>query len=248
MAVINTDRMWDRWGKLDPYFGVLADPRFSRNQLQDHRSIFFESGRAQVEAMLSLFEAHFGALARGSALDHGCGVGRLTLPLAKEFTQVVGVDVSPAMLAEAEVNCDANAALNVDLALADDQLSNVRGMFDFVNSAMVLQHVPVARGMRLIDALVSRVAPGGGFHLHLSTRTDGRRSRALWWASANVPGVKVAQNVLAGRAWNAPAMQMNNYSLSRVIDLLSAKGVGQLLVKSETHGKFLTVSLFGRVP
>jgi SAM-dependent methyltransferase len=240
--------MWDRWGKTEPYFGVLADPRFTKDQIEGHRSIFFGSGRSQVEAMLTTFERHFGSLARGSVLDHGCGVARLTIPLAHEFAEVVGLDVSPAMLEEAAANCAAASLNNVQLALADDQLSNARRTFDFVNSALVLQHVPVRRGKVLIDALIKRVAPGGGFHLHLSTRTDNRRSRSLWWASANVPGIKLLQNVLAGRTWNAPAMQMNNYSLSEVSDMLSARGIDQLLMKSEVHGKFLTLSLFGRVP
>lgn len=239
--------MWDRWGRTDPYFGVLADPRFTTGQIAANRSTFFESGHAQVEAILGTFEEQFGPLARGSSLDHGCGVGRLAMPLAGKFDEVVGVDVSPAMLAEAEANFTASSLTNVQLALADDGLSAVTRTFDFVNSAMVLQHVPVRRGMRIIEALIERVALGGGFHLHLSTRTDPRRSRALWWASANVPGVKVAQNVLAGRVWNAPAMQMNNYSLSAVIDLLAGRGVHQLFMQSEAHGKFLTVSILGRV-
>ncbi|UUR08104.1 class I SAM-dependent methyltransferase [Sphingomonas glaciei] len=245
--MIDTDRMWDRWGRTDPYFGVLADPRFTKDRIDAHRATFFESGRAQVAAMLATFEQHFGPLARDSALDHGCGVGRLTMPLAAEFDQVVGVDVSPAMLAEAEANCAANTISNVEFARSDDELSGVERTFDFVNSAMVLQHVPVRRGKRLIAALIERVAPGGGFHLHLSTRTDRRRSRVLWWTSANVPGVKTIQNLLAGRAWDAPAMQMNNYALSDVVDMLSTKGVSQILLKSELHGRFLTVSLFGRV-
>jgi cyclopropane fatty-acyl-phospholipid synthase-like methyltransferase len=239
--------MWDRWGRTDPYFGVLADPRFTRSQIEAHRSTFFESGRAQVEAILATFERHFGPLARGSSLDHGCGVGRLAMPLAGKFDEVVGVDVSPAMLAEAEANCAAGGLANVHLVLADDRLSAVTRTFDFVNSAMVLQHVPVRRGMRIIEELIGRVAPRGGFHLHLSTRTDPRRSRALWWASANVPGVKLMQNVLAGRAWNAPAMQMNNYSVSAVVDMLADRGVHQVLLQSETHGKFLTVSIYGRL-
>lgn len=246
--MIDTDRMWDRWGRTDPYFGVLADPRFASSQIDAHRADFFESGQAQVASMLATFEQHFGALVRGSALDHGCGVGRLTIPLSAEFKQVVGVDVSPAMLAEAEANCSASAFANVQLAMSDDRLSKVGRTFDFVNSALVLQHVPVRRGKLIIAELITRVAPGGGFHLHLSTRTDKRRSRALWWASANLPGIKLLQNLLAGRDWNAPAMQMNNYSLSEVIDLLTARGVNQVLMKSEVHGKFLTVSLYGRVP
>jgi hypothetical protein len=62
-----------------------------------------------------------------------------------------------------------------------------------------------------------------------------------------VPGVKLVQNVLAGRAWNAPAMQMNNYSVSAVVDMLAESGVHQVLLQSETHGKFLTVSIYGRI-
>jgi 2-polyprenyl-3-methyl-5-hydroxy-6-metoxy-1,4-benzoquinol methylase len=240
--------MWDRWGQTDPYFGVLADPRFTKSQIEAHRSIFFESGRAQVGDIIATFERHFGVLARGSALDHGCGVGRLTIPLAHEFADVVGVDVSAAMLVEAQSNCAADALDNVQLTLADDRLSTVHRTFDFVNSTMVLQHVPVRRGERLLRKLIGHVAKGGGFHLHLSIRSDPLRSRALWWASANIAGIKLVQNVLAGRAWNAPAMQMNAYSLSSVVNLLSNSGIDQLFLRSEIHGKFVTVSLYGRVP
>lgn len=38
--------------------------------------------------------------------DFGCGVGRLTLPFADCFDNVVGVDISPAMLAEGEKIAD----------------------------------------------------------------------------------------------------------------------------------------------
>jgi len=112
----------------------------------------------------------------------------------------------------------------------------------------VLQHIPVRRGLRIVDALLERVKPGGLFHLHVSVRTDARRSRALWWASANVPGVKIAQNVLAGRPWNMPAMQMNNYPLGRLFTALADRGVGELLVLNEKHDRFLTLRMLGRVP
>jgi 2-polyprenyl-3-methyl-5-hydroxy-6-metoxy-1,4-benzoquinol methylase len=240
--------MWERWGRTDPYYAVLADARFSRSEIETNRSLFFESGRAHVQAILTTFEKHFGPLRKVSALDHGCGVGRLTIPLAEHFTQVVGVDISPTMLAEARANFQAREITNIELGSADDQLSKVQRSFDFVNSALVLQHVPVWRGELLINELVRRVAPGGGFHLHLSIRTDSRPSRALWWASANVPGIKLLQNLLAGRSWNAPAMQMNNYSLSSVVATLTANGIDQIMVRSEVHGRFLTLSLYGRVP
>ena len=244
----NTDRRWERWGRVAPYYGVRADPRFDNGQIEQHRDAFFASGEATVAAFLARFEHQFGPLQRGRALDHGCGVGRLALPLARHFEKVVGLDVSAAMLAEAERNAAAAQADNLRFARADDWLTEADGSFDFVNSYMVLQHIPVRRGLHIAERLLDKVTPGGGFHLHVSVRTDRRRSRALWWASAHVPGVKIVQNVLAGRDWNAPAMQMNNYPLAPLFTALARRGITQLLVANEMHDRFLTLSLLGKTP
>ena len=156
-------------------------------------------GEKFVAHLLRRFERHFGPLERGRALDHGCGVGRLTLPLAKAFEEVVALDVSEAMLAEARANAKSEGIGNVAFAEADDRLSGAAGQYDFINSHLVLQHVPVRRGLKMLERLLDKVKPGGGFHIHLSWRTDRGGPRWLYWASANVPGVKIAQNVLAGR-------------------------------------------------
>ena len=113
---------------------------------------------------------------------------------------------------------------------------------------MVLQHIPVRRGLPLLHRLVGKVRPGGGFHLHLSYRTEPLGWRALYWASANIPGVKLWQNVCAGRRWNAPAMQMNDYPVPQILADLADRGIHDLLVMIEHHGRFVTCSLIGKVP
>jgi len=80
----------------------------------------------------------------------------------------VGVDISPSMLAEARRNCDARGIGNVVLELSDDRLSRVRGDFDLVHSAIVLQHIEVARGRQIFRSLVELVRPGGIAALHLT--------------------------------------------------------------------------------
>ena len=244
--MLSTDKAWEKFGSEDPYFGVLAEERFTSGKIGENREAFFESGRATVAHILGRYEARFGALPRGKGLDHGCGVGRLALPLAEEFGEVVGLDVSPSMLAEAEANARKAGAGNVQFALANDGLSNAPGEYDFVNSYMVLQHIPVRRGLKIIARLVGKVRPGGGFHVHFSIRTDRLRSRALWWASHHIPGVKIWQNVFAGRTWNAPAMQMNNYPLNKVMVQLAEKGITEFAVFTEQHAKFLTCAVIGR--
>ena len=246
--MLSTDKAWEKFGRTDPYFGVLAHERFTAGQIEGNREEFFASGRGSIGHILARYEQHFGKLPRNGALDHGCGVGRLTLPLAGQFGEVVGLDVSPSMIAEAQANAARYDLRNVQFALADDQLSEAPGEFDFVNSLMVLQHIRVRRGLRILSRLLAKVRPGGGLHVHLSLRTDPLRSRALWWASHHIPGVKIWQNVCAGRRWNAPAMQMNNYPLSRIAVLLDAHGISDFLVSTEPHASFLTLSVMGRRP
>lgn len=246
--MLSTDKAWEKFGRDDPYFGVLAHEKFTAGQIEANRDEFFASGRAAVAQVVKRFERHFGPLKRGEALDHGCGVGRLTLPMAAVFTKVTGLDVSTSMLSEARSNAERAGRSNIEFALADDELTMAGGPYDFVQSYMVLQHVRVRRGLRLLSRLLDKVRPGGGFHVHLSIRTDRLRSRALWWASHHVPGVKIWQNVCAGRPWDAPAMQMNNYPLNRVLALLAAHGIAETLIATEMHANFITCSLIGRKP
>ena len=245
--MLSTDAAWKKWGAHDPYYGVLSHDRFRREHIAEHRAEFFESGAGAVGDALAR-QQRFGPLRRGRALDHGCGVGRLSLPLACQFAEVIGLDVAPAMLAEAEANAADRQLTNLHFAAADDQLSKATGLFDFVISLMVLQHLPVRRGLVIFDRLIDRVAPGGGFHIHVSVRTDRGPLRWLYWASANIPGVKIWQNVCAGRAWNMPAMQMNHYPLDDILNRLSKRGITDLALVSEPHARFVTIGLIGRVP
>lgn len=244
--MINTDRAWEKWGRNDPYFGVLAEERFSAERIDEHRDEFFASGQAAIKHILKRLERSFGALPRGRALDHGCGVGRLSLPLARTFAQVTGLDISPSMLAEARSNATRLGLNNVGFELADDQLSRAAGQYEFVNSHLVLQHVPVRRGLPILARLLDKIAPGGGFHIDFSVRSEGIAPALLYWSSANLPGVKIIQNVLAHRQWNAPAMQMNHYPLARVVDLLAAHGVREFQTSNMQYSRFMICSLVGR--
>jgi SAM-dependent methyltransferase len=77
-----------------------------------------------------------------SALEIGCGPGRLLVPLSRVFGQVTGVDVSQEMveLARANLrdipNARAEAVSGSDLAAFPDE------SFDFCYSYAVFQHIP----------------------------------------------------------------------------------------------------------
>lgn len=243
----DSDSDWRRWGETDPYFGVCTEERFRRSSIDDNREAFFRSGEAHVEERLAAAARHYGQFRRGSALEFGCGVGRLTLPLAATFGHVTALDIAPAMLAEAHRNAQARGLNNISFRQSDDALSNADGSYDFVLSCIVLQHIPIRRGMRIIQAMLEKTAPGGIVALQLcSGRHDSLASRTRFWIQRNVPGVHELVNMKRGRPRTEPFMEMNVYSVDRVIALAEAANFGACVVNSFTESRFRSTELLMR--
>ena len=244
---MRTDRNWRKWGEIDPYYAVVSHPEFRKDSLDESREQFFALGEAYVDQRLERYERHFGPVGDGTALDFGCGVGRLTLPLARHFSRVIGLDVSSAMLAEGQRNAAALDIDNVDFRASDKYLAAAQETVDFVLSFIVLQHIPVSRGMPLIDALLRRVAQGGGISLHFSVcRYDSLAKTAAYWARRHVPGTQALLNLARRRPWREPLMEMNEYPLPAILEMAQEHGFADLLVDVERHGRVLTATMTGR--
>jgi SAM-dependent methyltransferase len=243
----DSDSDWRRWGETDPYYAVLSHSRFRLASIQDSRDEFFELGRLTVEERLAAAERHFGPVEHRRALDFGCGVGRLSIPLAVHFDEVLGLDVAPAMLAEARVNADARGISNLRLDLSDDDLSRAEGAFDLVICFIVLQHIPVRRGMRIISRLLDRVAPGGVAAIQLCIARPATPGAGLrYWAQCHIPGLHGLFNISRGRPWSEPLMQMNAYPLDDVLVLAQAAGFAAPVVEPYSDGRFEAAQLLMR--
>jgi SAM-dependent methyltransferase len=243
----STDRAWKSYGTDDPYYGVLSDERFRRGRMDDEaRRAFFTSGEQHVDAILGILRTELGADgAPARALDFGCGVGRLAIPLAARCGQVVGVDVSEAMLAEAERNAVEAGAANVAFLPSDDSLSRVDGTFDLLHSHIVFQHIPPARGVRIFAAMLERLRPGGFGAVHFTYGKELPPVRRLGYAvRRHVPLANRAANLLRGRPASAAFMQMNDYDLNRLFGILHDHGCGRVAVRLTDHGGFRGAVLF----
>ena len=249
MPLNDSDRDWEAFGKRDPYFAVLTAPEFHGTLTGLAREKFFESGEAHIESIFSIIHDRLDStFAPQRVLDFGCGVGRVLIPLAERCAEVTGVDVSPAMLAEARRNCDQAGARNVRFVQGDDELSNVISEFDLVHTYIVLQHIPVERGERIVKRLASLIAPGGVgmFHVPYTTGRNSLLGRIVYWSRMNVPGAKALLNLARRRAPDAPVMQMNAYSVTRLIDLLRDAGCREVHVRFSDHDGARGVLLFAR--
>ena len=242
---MGTDEAWRKWGEIDPYYAVLSENRYRADGLTQNRDAFFDSGRDYVEKRLSTFFQRYGPdLRRHRALDFGCGVGRLSLALAPTFDDVVGLDISDTMLRHARDNASTMGFENVMFAPSDDRLSRATGTFDLVHTYIVLQHIPVRRGMAIIAALADRVAKGGIISLHFPiSRSDGIIGTIVDRAKRHIVGVNGLANVIRHRAWGEPMMEMNVYDLPLIVGLLESRQFGPATMRTEHHGRYLTLVL-----
>lgn len=223
----DSDRDWEKLGASDPYWAVLTDESFHKVSLTPEAiARFFDQGERDVARVFSAITRSIAPrFEPARALDFGCGVGRLVIPMAKRCGEVVGVDVSEAMLAEARRNAERAGVTNVTFVQGDDELSRVRGKFDFVHSYIVLQHIPVPRGEAITRRLLDLLEPGGVGALHYTYATGlSTKSRFLLWARMHVPIANPALNVLLRRAPSHPVMQLNEYSVSRLLGILQDAG------------------------
>jgi SAM-dependent methyltransferase len=270
-ANLRTDLEWELWGQREPYFGVLTDDRFRRERMDSGaRSVFFRSGIEHVDKLLETCRQSFGGgLSPRRVLDFGCGVGRVLIPFARVVDEVVGVDVSRSMLAEARRNCDGEGLQNVLLVESDDTLSNIDGKFDLVHSSIVLQHVRPERGRVLFRALVGRVSPGGVGALHLTfadikkvdsfgrplppppeplppPRGSVRRLKDFVRAALGLHRPRREAQMLISSV--DPVMEMHYYNFSELLVMLKLAGVQQFTAEMTDHGGALGAMILFRKP
>ena len=243
---MGSDIEWEKWGRLEPYFGVITAEKFFRANLTDAmKNEFFESGRIHIEHILETCRRHLDrSFAPKRALDFGCGVGRIVLPLAKMAGQVVGVDVAESMLEEARKNCTEQALRNVRFLKSDDELSLLDGSFDFIHSYIVFQHIPIVRSRRIFAKLIDCLAEGGIAAIHVTYAKS---------ADQETFGVKPPQawRVLGKRrkfSYRERSrdlrMQMNPYNVNELFFIMQSKGIRNSHVEFCDHDGQLGVILY----
>lgn len=233
---MGTDRDWETWGRDDPYFGVLSLESYrSESMSENDRAEFFRSGEEHIENLFGIIGARFQANFKPrQSLDFGCGVGRLLIPLARRSHRALGVDVSSSMLAEARLNCDRLQLGNVSLIESDDQLTGAHDTYDLVHSHIVFAHIDPRRGHAIFEALAKRVAPGGFMAAQVLYACNAPRwTRILVKLRYRFPPLNGIRNLLRGRPWREPAMQLHIYDLARLSRSLNQLGFGEVLLVTD---------------
>ncbi len=189
-------REWNDLAAEDALWAVYSD--MERRHGWDEEE-FYATGEAEVAGLLAGLEGDGGLTVRyGSALDFGCGVGRLSRALAARFDTVVGVDIAEGMLRRAEALNAGRENLRFVRTGAADLAPLPDGGFDLVLSFIALQHTGSAAQIgAYLREFVRVAAPGGVIVVQIPTgvarrvrlhplRLANRGLRALPWAPASL--------------------------------------------------------------
>jgi SAM-dependent methyltransferase len=149
---------WEGLAERDALGAILTDDRKAGRKWD--LAEFMATGEREIATVLGHLTSigHAPDLS-GTAMDFGCGVGRLTQALAQRFHSCVGVDISQEMIRQAESlnqypNCSyvANPARNLPF---EDR------SFSFLYSNIALQHVPRRLAKNYLREFVRLLAPNG---------------------------------------------------------------------------------------
>jgi SAM-dependent methyltransferase len=234
-----------------PYFGVLTEAAY-RERIPDAeaRRAFFATGEAVVAGAFATLERLFGPLHPDRALDYGCGVGRLTLPLARRCREVVGADVAPAMLAEAERNLADAELRNATLREAGGLLADHEDPgFDLILSMITLQHLEPAHALAVTGSLLRLLRPGGVAALHY-TVADGRSlaRRAFTVLRRRLRPVHRLANLREGKPWSWPYMGVYVHDREVVRRMITAAGCSEPELEFTDEGGLVGAVFYFRRP
>ncbi len=224
---------WEDWGRIDPFWAVLteADARHGRWDVDR----FFATGVEQVATMLAETQRYGRPARRGTALDFGCGLGRLTRALAPQFERTYGLDVASTMIKRAQ-RLDAGFGRSGAVFVQHDREDLSRyasGSVDFLSCLLVLQHLPSRAAIeRYLREFVRVLSPGGVAVVQLPVRVppehDDPYVRLRTRGARLLRAVGVTPRLLYGRFGWEPEMLMSGIPYEETVTIFETAG-GQLL-------------------
>lgn len=190
MDLPRLQRNWDNLGRSDPLWAILSHPS-TRGGNWDIEA-FLRTGVDFVRWVGMHLEGLGAVPARGDALDFGCGQGRLTQALAAWFERPVGVDLAPSMIDGARAIDRTGGRARFLVNDRPDLRQFADASFDFVLTALVLQHMLPGYSAGYLREFVRVLRPGGVAFVQIPVEPLARRALPAWTAAPGAGGQGLA--------------------------------------------------------
>ncbi len=240
----DTDEDWREIGATEPFWGVLTAPQFRRENLNPAAlAEFYASGAGHMRDLAATYAGLTGEPFHAhAALDFGCGTGRLSEAMTAYADEVTAYDISPGMLEAARTH-------SAGKVVYTDELPG--GPFNWINSYIVFQHIPPARGYELLAMLLARLAPRGYASLHFNIYRAPEHRPVLPSATPLSPVRRLIRRLRGIMVPNVPGppagtVMMYDYDLTQLCEMFNKAGIDRMVLVHEDHDGHHGVKIFGR--
>lgn len=183
---------WSLLGASDPHWSVLSVDNYRKEVIGDNIEQFYRMGEHSMLAFLATIDrAGLNLKNLSTCFELGCGVGRVTVALAKQFQKVIACDISSPHLDLAREAARDRSLTNIDFRLFDkvDRFGDLPE-FDAFYSVLVLQHNPPPVIAFILNRVLSKLRPSGVAYFQLPTyRLNLRFNVAEYLAKTKANGI-----------------------------------------------------------
>lgn len=190
-------QVWEHLGETEPYWSVLTWDEFKSTGTGTPED-FYATGQKDVTVLrCSLKRNNIDEKSLRVCLEFGCGLGRVTHWLAKEYETVFGLDISSKHLRIAQRYFDEQNIGNIELR----RLTNLEDLMtipnvDLIFTTRVLQHNPPPIIAFIIGNLLKALNPGGIAFFQLPTYRSGYRFRLQDYLSIQINKQQMEMHIL----------------------------------------------------
>jgi len=234
MSKINK-RDWEDLALLDPLWAISStkDKKYNKWNIE---SFFLIGEKLNHELMKEIKQIGYPVQFK-SALDFGCGVGRVSRFLTKSFEECYGVDISETMIKLAK-------QYNQEISTCKFVLNSEKNLsmfsnnyFDLIYSRIVLQHIPERKIIKsYIQEFIRILKKNGLLYFQLPNRLSLLgRIRLMPTIYTLLKGMKINKNLLYNKLKLNP-MIMNYMPEKEVLKILEDEGAKILKIQTEMMG------------
>lgn len=166
---------WSLLGVSEPFWSVVTQPQYYRDQFAANKAQFDISGDGLCYLFLSALRRNdINPNEIQSVFELGCGTGRITAYLAKQFNRVIAGDISQPHLDLARTCLATEAIGNVELVrLKNIELFVNLPKVDAVFTVITLQHNPPPVSAWILRNLLNALNPGGVAYFQMPSYKNG---------------------------------------------------------------------------
>lgn len=165
---------WTKLGNEKPHWSVLSADAYLPEKIDNSLGAFYASGEHDAKRVVAALRRHAHSPEMFSrVVEYGCGVGRTSVYLAKEFKSLVSIDISKSHLAHAAGLAKGLNIENIQFEIATAPTFGMTNSFDLWFSNIVLQHNPPPLIALILSRMMSMLMPGGIAMFQLPTYCSG---------------------------------------------------------------------------